>query len=173
MKPIIVAGWIDMKTRLFSLFIVFMFCSGHVFADCSTSNSFLDLTQLNTILAGNFACGQSTKLDPPGWNELHVGTTGGALVEQHEGGTTIENVGTWTTSNVGGRGRDRYSYSGGISPEYEVAVLGTGICAAGFCTTLPQTYNFCGVGGGAPATLQIRVTIASISPPISNCPSNP
>ena len=119
-----------------------------------------------------FACGQSTALNPPGWNERHTGVPGGALVEQHEGGTSVETVGTWTTSLVGGRGRVTYSYTGGTSPVYEVAAVANGNCNPS-CATLPQTYEFCGVGGGAPATLTIRITTASISPPLSSCPTNP
>lgn len=175
MKSIVAAVWIDTNARLFSLFMICMVCSSHVFADCVTPGSFLSASQLTTILGGNFACGQSTALNPPGWNERHVpGFGGGVLIEQHEGGTTTENVGAWAVTNVSGRGRVTYSYSGGgSSPVYEVSVVGAGNCTAPGCITLPQTYNFCGVGGGAPASLQIQVTTTSISPPISACPSNP
>lgn len=163
---------ITSKTRLPLLVGVCVLCSGSAYAGCGNSPSYLDQVQLNTILSGNFACGQSTALNPPGWNERHAGAPGGSLVEQHEGGTSVETVGTWTTSLVGGRGRVTYSYAGGTSPVYEVAAVANGNCSPS-CATLPQTYEFCGVGGGAPATLTIRITTASISPPLSSCPTNP
>lgn len=163
-----------MKTRFASLVIVFVLYCGHAFADCGSSPSYLNIAQVNSILTGNFACGKSTAIDPPGWNERHI--SGGSLVEQHEGGTTVETVGTWSTANVMGRGRVTYSYTGGTTDVYEIAVV-TGSCAAG-CTTLPQTYAFCGVGGSAPPRLLIYVS-TTFQPPVSvgvmngNCPGNP
>lgn len=171
MEPNIITVWSDMKIRLFALFMVFMACSAHVFADCATPGSFLTGAQLTSILNMRYVCGRSTALDPPGWNERHVGSFGGssgALMEQHEGGNTVEAVGTWAVSEVNGRGRVTYSY-GSSSPVYEVAVLGTGTCSG--CTTPPQTLNFCGVSGGAPASLQMLITTAASS--LSACPSNP
>lgn len=167
-----------MKTRFACLFAVLIVCSGVAFADCGTNASYLNVAQVNSILTGNFACGKSTAINPPGWNERHTGSPGGAnnLVEQHEGGTTIETVGSWNTANVSGRGRVTYSYVGGTTDVYEIAVLGT-TCAGG-CTTLPQTYAFCGVGGNAPTRLAIFVS-TTFQPPVSvgvmnaNCPGNP
>ena len=159
MKPTIIAGVI-----LLSGF------ANPVYAGCGNGPSTLDQAQLNSILAGNFACGQSTSLNAPGWNEKHVGSSGGTLVEQHDAGAADdENVGSWSTSTSGGVGRVTYSYTGGPSPVYEVAVVANGNCNP-TCTTLPQTYAFCGVGGGAPI-LQIRVT--SALPTLTSCPSNP
>jgi hypothetical protein len=171
-----------MKTGLVSVLIMLVTYGGCAHADCGTAGSYLNLQQLNSILVGNFACGRSTSIDPPGWNERHTGgTTGGnptsgPLIEQHEGGSTVENVGTWSTSNSAGRGRILYSYSGGTSDTYEVAVTGA-TCGAG-CTTLAQTYSFCGVGGSAQAKLSIYVSTtfqAPSSPGVmnTNCPTNP
>ena len=167
-----------MKTRFASLVIVFVLYCGHAFADCGDSMSYLNIAQVNAILTGNFACGKSTAINPPGWNERHTGTGAplSTLVEQHEGGATIETVGTWSTANLAGRGRVTYSYSGGSTDVYEIAVV-TGNCSSG-CTTLPQTYAFCGVGGSAPPRLLIYVS-TTFQPPVSvgvmnaNCPGNP
>jgi len=163
-----------MQIRIICLVMATLANSGAAFAACGVSNSYLNQTQLNAVLTGNFACGKSTAANPPGWNERHV--AGGSLVEQHEGGATVETVGTWSVSNASGRGRVAYSYTGGSAPVYEVAVV-TGNCSAG-CTTLPQAYQFCGVGGGAPAVLTIYVSTnfqAPSSPGVmnANCPPNP
>ena len=166
---------VKMKMRMLCLFMAVIANSGAAFAACGDSSSYLNQQQVSTILSGNYACGRSTGSNPPGWNEQHV--SGGSLVEQHEGGTTVETVGTWATSNSSGRGRVTYSYAGGVAPVYEVAVV-TGSCSNG-CTTLPQTYQFCGVGGGAPAVLSIYVSStfqAPSGPPFvmnGSCPSNP
>jgi hypothetical protein len=171
-----------MRTGLSSLLIVLLWPCGSAFADCGTSGSYLNLSQLNTILVGQFACGKSTAINPPGWNELHIGgstggnPTSGTLEEQHEGGATKETVGTWATANNSGRGRVTYTYSGGTTDTYEVAVLSAS-CSSG-CTTLDQTYAFCGVGGSAPARLAIRVsttfqTPVSVGVMNAACPTNP
>lgn len=157
------------RSRLLAL-LLFTGCSGAVVADCGVAASYLNNTQLSTILSGNYACGQSTSLNPPGWNELHgPGTT---LTEQHQIGdnTDDENVGAWSTVNASGRGRVTYAYSGGLTPVYEVAVLGP-TCSGPSCIALPQTYRLCGVGGGAPASLTILVTASAT--PLTGCPSNP
>lgn len=160
-----------MKLAIIANVILLAGLASPAFAGCGNGPSTLTQAQLNTILASNFACGQSASLNAPGWNEKHVGSSGGALVEQHGAGTADdENVGSWATSTVSGVGRVTYSYSGGVTPVYEVSVVANGNCG-GSCTTLPQTYKFCGVGGGAPATLDILVTAAL--PTLSGCPGNP
>src|SRR5260370_20791055 len=122
---------VDMKARFVSIVIVFVLHCGQAHADCDHNPSKLTLTQVNTILTGNFACGKSTAIDPPGWNEKHTGSSAsGALIEQHEGGTTVETVGTWATSTSGGNGRVTYFYTGGGSTDvYEIAVLGRISCS--------------------------------------------
>lgn len=162
-----------MKTPLFSLVISFIVYSGSVFAACGTNNTYLKQSQLNTVLGSHYACAKSGGTMANGWNELHNGTSPGSLIEQHEGGATTENVGNWATSTSGGNGRVTYSYSGGSTPVYEVATASTN-CNSNptGCTTLPQTYSFCGVGGGAPATLQVYISATPQTSPWGNCPSN-
>ena len=141
-------------------------------AGCNNNQSYLTQAQVNTILSNNFACGRSAAQNAPGWNEKHVGTS---VVEQHDAGVgDDEPVGTWSTTSVNGRGRVTYAYSGGVAPVYEVAVVANGNCnqpAPGTCTNVPQTFQFCGVGGGAPAVLNILVT--SSLPTLASCPANP
>ena len=165
-----------MKARLLSLVLVSAVWSAPAFADCATDKTKLSQTQISTVLGGHYACGRSSA-DPPGWNELHNGASGGTLQEQHEGGTTVENVGSWSTSVVSGNstngiGQVSYAYSGGDAPGYTVAVAGstTNCNNNATCTNLPQTYYFCGVAGGAPASLQIRVSASVLA--LSGCPSN-
>ena len=158
MKPIIVAS-----------VIVLAGLASPAFAGCGNGPSTLSQTQINTILGGNFACGRSTAANAPGWNEKHFGSSSGALVEQHASPEPVETVGTWATSTSGSAGRVTYSYGGGSTPVYEVSVVANGNCSPN-CTTLPQTYKFCGVAGGAPI-LDILVT-ASL-PTLASCPSNP
>ncbi len=144
------------------------------FAGCGNGPSYLTQAQVNTILASNFACGRSTAVNAPGWNEKHSAAPGGIVVEQHDpGAADDENVGPWNTANVGGRGQVTYSYGAGGTPVYEISTAANGNCnaGAGTCTTLPAIYQFCGVGGGAPAVLNILVTAAL--PALSTCPSNP
>lgn len=164
-----------MKQFRLPLVIAAMLASaGPALAGCGTSQSYLNQSQVGTVLGGNFVCAKSAALNPPGWNERHV--AGGTLVEQHEGGTTVETVGSWVVTNSSGHGRVAYTYKGGVAPVYEVAVVG-GNCSSG-CTTLPQTYQFCGVGGGAPALLTVYVSAAFQAPSSvgvmnGNCPGNP
>src|SRR5262245_26500105 len=141
-----------MKTRVLSLVVLFIACSAQAFAGCGSQPSKLTQAQVNTILAGNFACARSTTLDPPGWNERHLGgPSSGSLQEQHEGGSTVETVGTWATSTSGANGRVTHTYSATVAPVYEIAVVADGNCNPN-CATLPQNYQFCPVGGpGAPA----------------------
>ena len=168
-----------MKKLLALPFIVIVMAAGSAFAGCGNGPSYLTQTQLNTILTNNFACGKSTALNPPGWNEKHISP--GTLQEQHEGGTTVENVGSWSTADASGRGRVTYAYSGGTTFVYEVAVQANGNCNSpppGTCTSLPQAYSFCRVSPDTTTVLTIYVS-SSFQAPTSpgvmngNCPSNP
>jgi hypothetical protein len=167
-----------MNPRLPLLFIVTV-AANSAFAGCGNGPSYLTLTQVNTVLTSNFACGKSSALNPPGWNELH--SSGGTLQEQHEGGATVENVGTWSTADIGnGRGRVTYTYSGGTVFVYEVAVHASGNCNTGpppNCTTLPQAYDFCRVSPDT-TTFSIFVSTTFQAPPSlgvmnASCPTNP
>lgn len=144
-------------------------CSGYSFAACGTPNTYLSQTQLNQILSsgsGAYACGQKGGSMAEGWNEQHAG--GGALIEQHEGGTSKETVGNWATSTSASRGRVTYTYGGGVITTYEVATVGANCNSdpSGVCTTLPQNYQFCGVG-----TSNLTIRISNSSTP-TGCPNN-
>lgn len=169
MKPIIVAS-----------FIVLAGVASPAFAGCAQGagqQSRLTQSQLNLVLGGRYACGKSSAVNSPGWNELHSGSAGGSVTEQHEPGPSDdENVGPWATSSVGGKGRVAYSYGGGVAPVYEVAFPGDVNCGSGagaiVCTGFAsQIYEFCGVAGGAPLLLSILVT--SSLQTLSSCPPNP
>jgi hypothetical protein len=164
MKSIIVAGAI-----LLAGFV------NPAFAGCGNPPSYLTQAQVNTILANNYACGQKSGAGAPGWNEKHSAAPGGIVVEQHKPGTADdENLGPWSTAAAAsGRGTVTYTYGGGVAPVYEIATAANGNCnaGAGTCTTLPATYQFCGVAGGAPAVLNILVSAAL--PTLSGCPTNP
>lgn len=169
-----------MKTIVVASVILLVGLARPAFAGCGDGPSTLSQAQLNTILAGNFACGRKVAgVSAPGWNERHLGgPSSGTIQEQHASPVPVENIGTWATSTTGSTpgvpsnvGRVTYSYNGGgPAPVYEVAVVANGACGAG-CTSLPQTYQFCGVGGGAPSSLLIRVTTSVL--PLASCPSNP
>jgi hypothetical protein len=170
---------VDMKTRICTLFILIAAGSSPAVAGCNNNPSYLTQAQLQTILQNNFACGKSAASDPPGWNERHLAS--GALQEQHEGGTTVENVGTWAVTNVAGKGRVTYTYSpGGSVFVYEVAAQPNGNCNTGplpHCTDLPQAYDFCRISP-AGAALSIYVSTTFQAPPSvgvmnGNCPANP
>jgi hypothetical protein len=165
MKSIILAG----------AFLLLGFTSP-VFADCTQPNSFLSQNQINSLLGGRFACGQSTSQNAPGWNESHSAASGGNVIEQHEGGATVENVGTWNTSVASGSaangvGRVTYAYTGGVTPAYGVAPSGTGItnCNNNAACIVPGNYNFCGV---PPAPI-LNILVSATASPLSSCPSNP
>jgi hypothetical protein len=165
-----------MKIRLLPMLLLATVASG-AYAGCGNSPSYLTQAQVNTILTNNFACGKSTGLAPPGWNEKHIST--GTLQEQHSGGATVENVGNWATSNASGRGRVTYTYSGGTTFTYEVAVHANGNCnspAPGTCTSLPQAYDFCRVTPDT-TTFSIYVSTTFQAPSggamNGNCPTNP
>jgi hypothetical protein len=164
-----------MKQVIVAAFVVLAASASPSLAGCGNGPSYLTQTQINTILANNFACGRSTSQNAPGWNERHGAASGSSVVEQHNAGTgDDETVGIWTTSAVSGRGRVTYAYSGGVTPVYEIAVTANGNCnspSPGTCTSLPQTYQFCGVGGGAPAVLNILVTTSLQA--LTACPTNP
>jgi hypothetical protein len=168
---------IDMKTHLAVAIVLLAMGASTAYAGCARSQDKLTKAQVDTILAGNYACGRSAA-NAPGWNERHTGSSGGSLVEQHLGGSTVETVGIWATSTAGSVGRVTYTYTGGGIYVYEIAVLdpgGTLNCNssgdAAACVALPQTYEFCRVSPAGTA-LQIRVTTSSIAPPLTNCPNN-
>ena len=180
MKSKIVSTWIDMKMLLCSLVILCVAISSPAFAGCAQGGgqqSRLTQSQLNIVLGSRYACGKSTAVNSPGWNELHSAISGGSVTEQHEPGASDDQiVGTWTTSASGGKGRVTYSYSGTAVPAYEVAFPGDVNCGTGTgaitCTGFAsQIYEFCGVTGGAPTILNILVTSSLQS--LSSCPSNP
>jgi hypothetical protein len=166
-----------MKTRL-PLLLLAAAAANSAYGGCGNGPSYLTQAQVNTILTGNFACGKSSGLNPPGWNEKQL--AGGTLQEQHEGGATVENVGTWSTSEVSGRGRVTYSYTGGSVFTYEIAVHANGNCNTGplpQCTTVPQTIDFCRV---SPDTTQFSIFVSTAfqAPPSvgvmnASCPANP
>jgi len=161
--------------------------AGSAVADCNTPQTFLSQTQIsggtqgfNTttgLLPGKYACAKSGGSMAKGWNELHngSGSGGGSLIEFHEGGTTIENVGSWSSSSSGGRGRVTYNYgSGGGSYTYEVAVTNNSVnCsqAGNFQTCAnPGVVWYCGIAG-AP-TLQVLVSTSGNAGPGGTCPNN-
>jgi hypothetical protein len=164
-----------MKIR-FPLLLLAAAAVNTAYAGCGNSPSYLTKAQVDTILTNNFACAKSAGLNPPGWNEKTI--SGGTLQEQHEGAATVENVGSWSTADVGGRGRVTYSYTGGTTFIYEVAVVASGNCNSpppGTCTTLPQTYNFCRVSPDT-TTFNVFVSTAFQAPPSTgvmngSCPS--
>lgn len=162
-------------TRVSSVVVLFIACSGQAYAGCGNAPSTLSQAQLNTILPNNFMCARSTKLDPPGWNERHLGgPSSGNLEEQHEGGSTVKTVGTWATSQPTpkGGGRVTHTYSATVAPIYEVAVVQNGNCDP-TCTNLPQLYQLCPVGGpGAPPN-PITVLVTTSASTLASCPSNP
>ena len=144
-----------------------------VFAACigGADNTYLSQTQINLLLGSRTACGKvATGPNKPGWNESHSASPGGTVIEFHDGAPeTGPGLPTWSTSTVGtgaaARGRVTYSYGGGVTPVYEISVK-TGICSGPSCTD-PQLIEFCGVGGGAPAVLNIQVTTAPA--PLASC----
>ena len=161
-----------MKLMIIPSVILLSGLASPVFAGCNSGPSFLTQAQINTILSNRYACGQSTA-NAPGWNELHNGGPGSRIIEQHLAGSTDdEDVGSWNTSVPTGNGRVTYSYTGGNTPVYEVATDAGGNCnaGAGTCTTVPAIFQFCGVGGGAPAVLKILVT--ATLPSLASCPPN-
>ncbi len=138
--------------------------SGSANAACGTQNTYLSQAQLTTVLQGNYACGQKGGSMANGWNERHAG---GSLIEEHEGGATRETVGTYTIGPSGGVGRVPYSYSGGVTTTYEVATAGTNCSSNGAaCTSVPQNYQFCGVG-----TANLNIRVSPSSSPVG-CPNN-
>ena len=195
-----------MKLRLLSLLAALIVSPSAAFATCAQTPSGdvqrrdirLNLQELNTILAGGrYACGRSTAVDPPGWNELHSGGTNGAsteqsgtLIEQHEGGSTVETVGTWATSTFGNgqseRGRVTYAYKGGKTYVYEVSRDDTTLCTGSptdaNCTVANAVYEFCQVFPGT-VTFRIYVSNTFQAPTFNsglkqwvmntNCPANP
>ena len=157
-----------MKSLIIAGAILFGGLASPVFAGCTSNPSKLTQAQVNTLLAGRYACGRST-VNAPGWNELHSGSN---VIEQHEVNTNTDDepVGTWSTATAGGNGRVTYSYGGGVAPVYEVATVADGNCnTSSTCTTVPAIYRFCGVSGGAPT---LSILISATLPTLSSCPSN-
>lgn len=163
-----------MKTRSGSLLLlpVLMIFCGHAFAQCAAATGGTQLTgsQISSLLGAHYACGRSTSLDPPGWNELHSGTS---VEEQHEGGSTKETVGSWSSAGGSSAGTVTYNYgSGNQIDTYTVWCIATGNgCNPGHITDINRNYAFCGAGGSAPASLTIYVSSAAQT--LSSCPSNP
>ena len=166
-------GVMRMKTIFATAAVFLATLAQPVLADCNTAASLLSQNQINTLLSGRFACGRSTSQNAPGWNELHQGAPGGALIEQHTGGATVENVGTWNTAIVSGTantgvGRVNYSYAGGFG--YRIATVATANCNNNAACTVAGTYQFCGI---APAPALLTILISATAPSLASCPSNP
>jgi hypothetical protein len=173
-----------MKIRVFFLSILFAASYDSAFAACTTNNaarqnSHLTQSQINTLLGGRFVCARKSGIDSPGWNEQHNNPPGGSnnLIEQHEGGSTIETVGSWNTSSITTdftRGRVTYTYLGGLVTVYEVATPGQTVACSGVVTpdaacTAPGTFDFCQISGGGP---DLSVTVAASAPTLASCPAN-
>lgn len=148
-----------------------------VLASCNAGAeaSRLNKAQLDTILQMNYACGRSTANNAPGWNERHGTGPGTNVTEQHNPGTTDDEVvGKWTSADVAGRGQVTYTYGPDQVYVYEVAkVADTPPCTQLFgngCTTLGVTYQFCRISHTGPA---LNILVSSSLPALTSCPMNP
>ena len=125
--------------------------SGQAMAACTNATR-LNAAQISALLGGNTVCVPAVTANPMTWQELHQGTSGGALVDYKRGpGHPVdpsETVGTWTV-NGGGQGNSSvthvYSGAGG---SYTYTVHGSG--------AVGTNHSFCPIAGGAEIVARVK-----------------
>lgn len=159
-----------MKSIIAASAVLLASLASPAFGACGVANTYLTQTQVNSLLGGRTACGKvATGANAPGWNESHSAAPGGNVIEYHNN-VGQEVVGTWNTATSGGRGRVTYAYTGGVAPVYEIAAPNSCGGAGAAACIAPGNFQFCGVGGGAPAVLNIQVTVAPAN--LASCTGN-
>ena len=113
--------------------------SGHALAACDTGSR-LAAAAIRTLLGNNTVCVPASPSPNMTWQELHVGTTSGALIDYKRGpGHAVdpsETVGSWTVNGTGvGNSTVTHAYSGG-GGTYIYTVHGTGVA--------DTNHSFCG-----------------------------
>ena len=113
--------------------------SGHAIAACDTGSR-LAAAAIRTLLGNNTVCVPASSSPNMTWQELHVGTTSGALIDYKRGpGHAVdpsETVGSWTVNGTGvGNSTVTHAYSGG-GGTYIYTVHGTG--------AVDTNHSFCG-----------------------------
>ena len=129
--------------------------SGQAIAACG-NGSRLDTVAINTLLGGNTVCVPSVNANPMIWQELHVGSSGGALIDYKRGpGHAVdpsETVGNWTVSSNGGGNKATVTHTYlGAGGSYTYSVHSIGGAIYEFCPVPTATVIVARVksGGGA------------------------
>ena len=123
--------------------------SGQAMAACTTSTR-LAGPAISTLLAGNTVCVPTVTIATMTWQELHQGTSGGALIDYKRGpGHPVdpsETVGTWTVSGTGvGNSTVTHAYGSGGSYTYSVHA------------NIDGSYSFCPVPSGTEIFARVKL----------------
>ena len=103
-----------------------------------TGGTRLNAAAISTLLGGNTVCVPTATIPTMTWQELHVGTSGGALIDYKRGpGHAVDpsqTVGTWSVSGSGnGNSFVTHTYSGG-GGSFTYSVHSISGAIYGFCT---------------------------------------
>ena len=128
--------------------------SGQAIAACNDPR--LDAAAISALLGGNTVCVPTVTIPTMTWQELHVGTPGGALIDYKRGPShavdPTKTVGTWSvTANPNDKKASVvHTYSGG-GGSYTYTVHGTGAVGTNhsFCSAGPEIVARVKSGGGA------------------------
>lgn len=127
--------------------------SMEAFAACTTPTR-LTAAAISALLGGNTVCVPTTTIPTMTWQELHQGTSGGALIDYKRGPgpgpDPSATVGTWTVTGTGtGNSTVTHTYTGGNT--YTYSVHGTGVVGSNhsFCAGATEIVARVKLGGGA------------------------
>ena len=128
--------------------------SGQAIAACDNASR-LAAAAIRTLLGNNTVCVPASPSPNMTWQELHVGTNSGALIDFKRGPTHAvdpsETVGTWIVNGTGaGNSAVRHTYLGG-GGTYDYTVHGTGVVGTihSFCGGPTEIVAMVKLGGGA------------------------
>ena len=103
--------------------------SGQANAVCSGGTR-LNAAAITALLGGNTVCVPALTANPMTWQELHVGSPGGALIDYKRGpGHAVDpsqTVGTWTVTGTGA-GSSFVTHNYGAGGSYTYSVYGSGV----------------------------------------------
>lgn len=127
--------------------------SGQAIAACDTSSR-LDTAAINTLLGGNTVCVPSVNANPMIWQELHVGASGGALIDFKRGpGHAVdpsETVGIWTVASNGGGNKATVTHNYGAGGSYTYSVHSISV--------INSIYGFCPIAGGPEIVARVKTS---------------
>ena len=130
--------------------------SGQAIAACT--NARLNAASIRALLGNNTVCVPAVTANPMTWQELHVGASGGDLIDYKRGpppGETVDpskTVGTWSVSpnGTGTGSNSTVTHNYGSGGTFTYTVHGSGIVGSNhsFCVGATEIVGRVKSGGG-------------------------